>query len=125
MKNLIYIIPILFISLLVSCYSNNSYSDAGFESTFLEDPDFSNLLIVKETEEPVRFYGIVILDKGSCTITIRRPDGSVAREYELTAPGEKRLTAEFQAVKGQWTLEMSSENAEGAYKTKWTNIKEK
>lgn len=105
---------------LLSCFTNG-YSSAGFESSFHDDKAFSNFLLIEETENPIRFYGIVILDKGSCTITITRPDGSVAKEYNLTAPGEKRLAAEFRPVKGRWELIMSSNNAEGAYKLKWTN----
>ena len=116
---------ILLLPLLISCLAtNSSYSPTGYDSTFEETREFSSHLDVSGTAEPVHFRAIINLESGSCYLVITKPNGDIAREYHLDSPGQKNLIADFNAVKGRWKMQLTSENARGSYKIHWDIKKE-
>lgn len=103
---------------------SNTYSSVGYNSTFEKTPEYTSNLRIRNSEEPIRFQGILFLEKGSCSIRITKPDGEIAKEYNFSTPGEKNLIAQFKAIDGRWNLEMESNDAQGSYRFQWSNKKE-
>jgi len=116
---------VLLLPLLLSCLATKGgYSSTGYNSAFEETKEFSSYLDVTDTIEPVHFRAIINLESGSCYLVIIKPNGDIAREYHLDSPGQKNLIADFNAVKGRWKMQLTSDNARGTYKLHWDNRKE-
>lgn len=117
-----FLIIIMTITILLGCIGQvDSYSSIGFDSNFQETPEYTSKMTVKDSEEPIRFRGIIFLEEGSCSLRIIKPDGTIAKEYSYDSPGPKNLIADFKAMDGRWKLELTSREAEGSYRIEWSN----
>ena len=61
----------------------------------------------------------ITLSAGSATVKLTDPNGEVRWEEEIVAPADYSRSGDFEAIDGEWTLEVSLEDATGGYDIQW------
>lgn len=119
-----YLFLSIFLLMILNAYSlgKQDTDNIRIDSTFADSPSLKSILTVESGDVPVHFGAIIHLDEGTCYIRIIRPDGETARDYNLSAPGEKRLIADFNNREGKWIIEMTSKDAKGDMKIEFNNL---
>jgi hypothetical protein len=59
------------------------------------------------------------LAEGSMTLALTDPQGTVQWEEEIVAPARYRESIKHELITGEWTLEITLEDATGSYDIKW------
>jgi hypothetical protein len=118
---------LVFLALVqVGCAQSVSHSGTNSESESRSRSDFTAetgsrtiTLDVRPAMTSVDLDVQVTLSSGSATLRLTDPNGDVRWEEEIVAPASYSKSTGFEAVAGEWALEVSLENATGGYDIQW------
>ncbi len=99
----------------------NTYSSAGYNSTFSSTSAFSNFLEITHTSKDIKLTGKINLLQGSCKLIITNPDNKIVEEIVINEIGKTDLDFNMKPIKGKWILNFKSDNCKGNYTINWSN----
>ena len=113
----------MFLALVqVACAQSVRHSNTNSESEHRSRSDFTAetgsrtiTLDVRPAMTSVELDVQVTLSGGSATLRLADPNGDVRWEEEIVAPASYTESRDFGAITGEWTLEVSLEDATGGY----------
>jgi hypothetical protein len=100
----------------VSHSGTNSKSENRSRSDFTAETESRTVTLdVRPAMTSVDLDVQVTLSGGSATLRLADPNGDVRWEEEIVAPASYSESRHFEAVAGEWMLEVSLEDATGGY----------
>ena len=105
-----------------SCGFSRSHSSSEHHarSNFTDETETRLMTLdVRSAMTSVDLRVQVALMDGALTWTLMDPDGDVRWEEEVVAPARRNESRAFEPIVGEWTLEVSLEEATGGYDILW------
>ena len=104
-----------------SCASNTrSRSNSHSRSSFADESEVRvERLDVRPAMVRTNLDVRVTLSEGSMTLVLTDPRGNVQWEEEIVAPARYNESFSHELISGEWTLEMTLQDATGSYDIQW------
>ena len=99
---------------------NSSRSTSNWTGTFSRESEVKTSTIdVKPDMTDMTLDADIKLDGGTITLVLTDPEENVLLEKRISGPTHHDEVYSFEPVTGEWTLEMTFEDATGNYRVKW------
>jgi hypothetical protein len=104
----------------VQSSGTHSKSDSRSRSSFAGESEVRiDTLDVRPAMTRTSLDVRVTLSEGAMTLVLTDPQGDVQWEEEIVAPARYRESIEHELITGEWTLEITVEDATGSYDIEW------
>lgn len=118
------LVGLLFLALVqaacVQSSGTHSKSDSRSRSGFAGESEVRiDTLDVRPAMTRTSLDVRVTLSEGSMTLVLTDPQRDVRWEEEIVAPARYRKSIEHELITGEWTLEITVEDATGSYDIEW------